>query len=136
VPKSATDTLVDIYDAWQINDFDWLASYLPADFDHSMNIPTDLFELSGLRQGKTDSLDRLRKILESYETRQLCVGDLIVGPDTATVDITTKCTDRASGAWLHTTKTHIWQLEDGWPVALAEFYDLTQVAAFITSLRR
>ncbi len=135
MPKSAEETLIDIYDAWQTHNFDWLASYLPADFSHSMNIPTEQFALSGLCHGKDKSLDRLREILESYDTRQLEVANLTIGATSASVDVTTRCTDRASGIWLHTTKRHVWQLEDGWPVQLSEFYELLEVEEFISALR-
>ncbi len=131
MPKNARETLIDIYDAWRTNNFEWLASYLPADFSHSMNIPTDQFALSGFRQGKTESLNRLREILESFDSRHLDVGKLIVGQATATVDVTTRCERRSTGAWLRTTKKHVWRLEDGWPVSLSELYDLEEVHAFI-----
>jgi len=122
--------LIDIYDAWHESDFDWLGSYLPADFRHSMNIPTEKLALSGTRQGKGATLDRLREIFQAYDTRHFEVGKLIVKEDRASVDVTTRCTLRGTAACLHTTKTHIWQLEDGWPVQLSEFYDLAEFDAF------
>src|SRR5665648_992901 len=84
---TARTTLIDIYDAWHERDFDWLGSYLPADFRHSMNIPTEKLALSGTRQGKGATLDRLREIFQAYDTRHFEVGKLIVKEDRASVDV-------------------------------------------------
>jgi ketosteroid isomerase-like protein len=128
---TAKTTLIDIYDAWRAHDFDWLGTYLPADFRHFMNIPTEMLALSGTRHGKGAALDRLREIFQAYDTRHFEVGKLLVEADRASVDITTRCMLRGTGACLRTTKTHIWKLEDGWPVELSEFYDLTEFDAFM-----
>ncbi|HEV7462524.1 MAG TPA: hypothetical protein VGN85_01225 [Methyloceanibacter sp.] len=38
-----TETVIgDIYDAWRVQDLDWLASYLPDDFCHMIHIPTEI----------------------------------------------------------------------------------------------
>ncbi len=35
-----TETILgDIYDAWRAQDLEWLASYLPDDFSHTVYIP-------------------------------------------------------------------------------------------------
>jgi ketosteroid isomerase-like protein len=128
---TAKTTLIDIYDAWRAKDFDWLGTYLPADFRHSMNIPPETLRLGGTRHGKGAALNRLREIFEAYDTRQFEVKKLTVGADRARVEVTTRCLLRGTGACLHTTKTHIWRLEDGWPVQLSEFYDLEEFKAFM-----
>jgi len=128
---TAKTTLIDIYDAWRTQDFDWLGTYLPADFRHSMNIPTETLALSGTRHGKSAALDRLREIFQAYDTRHFEVGKLNVQGDRACVEVTTRCLLRGTGACLSTTKMHIWQLEDGWPVRLEEFYDLEEFRAFL-----
>jgi ketosteroid isomerase-like protein len=128
---TAKTTLIDIYDAWRAKDFDWLGTYLPADFRHSMNIPIETLALGGTRDGKGAALDRLREIFQVYDTRHFEVGKLIVEADRASVEVTTRCLLRGTGACLHTTKKHIWLLEDGWPVQLSEFYDLAEFDAFL-----
>ena len=128
---TAKTTLIDIYDAWRAQDFDWLGTNLPVDFRHSMNIPTETLALSGTRHGKGAALDRLREIFQAYDTRHFEIGRLVVEADRASVDVTTRCMLRGTGACLYTTKTHIWQLEDGWPVQLTEIYNLAEFDAFL-----
>ena len=44
--------LDDIYDAWLAHDLDLLATYLPDDFSHFINIPTEMHPLGEVRHGK------------------------------------------------------------------------------------
>ena len=37
----------DIYDAWRAQDLEWLASYLPEDFSHTVYIPPEVHPLGG-----------------------------------------------------------------------------------------
>ena len=136
MPGSAKATLIDIYDAWRAHDLDWLGSYLPADFSHSMNIPAEQLDLSGMRDGKLAALNRLKEIFDSFDTQHLEPGALTLCGDKAIADVTTRCRHRSSGMWLCTTKKHIWRIEDGWPVELSEFYDLDQFDAFMKKARR
>src|SRR6476619_6804818 len=52
MPKTVRAVLGDIYDAWRAQNLDWLATYLPDDFCHVIDIPVDLHPLGGnpLRQ--------------------------------------------------------------------------------------
>jgi hypothetical protein len=50
--KPAKAILADIYDAWRAHDLDWLGTYLPAGFSHSLNIPMEMLPAGGLRLGK------------------------------------------------------------------------------------
>lgn len=132
---STRSTLIDIYDAWRARDLGWLGSNLPADFSHSMNIPTQTLGLSGTRDGKLAALNRLEEIFDSFDTQHLAPGELTFCGDKAVANVTTHCMDRSSGQWLCTTKKHIWRIEDGWPVKLSEFYDLDEFNAFIRKAR-
>lgn len=129
--KSAEAILLDIYDAWNAHDLQWLASYLPADFTHVINIPEEMHPLGGARHGKQAVLDRLRRIFEQFDTQQLRTSQLIVGVNSASVDVRTHCLHRQSGVWLDVTKTNEWVLEDGWPTRLNENYDLDAFQAFM-----
>lgn len=136
MPGSAKATLIDIYDAWRAHDLDWLGSYLPADFSHSMNIPAEQLDLSGMRDGKLAVLTRLREIFNSFDTQHLEPGALTLCGDQAVAAVTTRCLHRSSGTWLCTTKKHVWRIEDGWPVELSEFYDLDEFEVFMKKARR
>jgi hypothetical protein len=127
--------LVEIYDAWADHDLDRLASYLPSDFTHFMNIPADQLALSGTRQGKTAAIERLGQIFDRFDTQHIEPGPISVIDLGATLDVETHCQHRSSLAWLHARKRHVWLLEDGWPVSLSEFYDLEQFAAFMKAKR-
>ena len=39
--------LEDYYDAWRVQDLDWLATYLPSDFCHTMHIPHAIYTDAG-----------------------------------------------------------------------------------------
>ncbi|MGH6736159.1 MAG: nuclear transport factor 2 family protein [Methyloceanibacter sp.] len=133
--KITLTNLADIYDAWRDHDLDRLASYLPADFSHSLNIPREMIAAGGDRQGKAATILRLQEIFEGFDTQ--CIDPGLMRPDETRVvlDVHTRCKHRPSGKWLDTTKTHVWLLEDGWPVSLSEFYDLEQFAAFMKRTR-
>ena len=45
--KTVQAILGDIYDAWRAQNLDWLATYLPDDFCHVIQIPVDLHPLGG-----------------------------------------------------------------------------------------
>src|SRR5581483_6706751 len=87
-------------------------------------------------QGKRASLKRLAEVFDRFDTQYLQPGRFIVRDSQAIVEVHTRCRHRASGAWLDTRKQHVWQLEDGWPVKLSEFYDLEQFKTFINRARR
>lgn len=129
--KPAKAILADIYDAWRAHDLDWLASYLPADFNHTLNIPEDMLATGGHRSGKEAALRRLGEIFDGFDAQYLEPGDIAINGEQALVTVHTRCRHRRSGKWLETRKKHIWRLEDGWPVDLYELYDLAQFEAFI-----
>ena len=134
--KTAEIILVDIYDAWRAHDLDWLASYLPQDFSHDLNIPIETLAVGGDRVGKEAALERLRQIFDGFDTQYIEPGRITLDGAVATLEVETRCKQRSSGNWLHTTKKHVWLLEDGWPVKLSEFYDLEQFDIFMNASRR
>jgi hypothetical protein len=127
----AKTNLVDIYDAWRDHDLDRLASYLPSDFSHHINIPVEIVSVGGVRLGKEAAIERLRQIFDSFDTQYIEPGPMHFGDIGASLDVQSHCLHRSSRTWLHTTKKHVWLMEDGWPVSLSEFYDLTQFEAFM-----
>ncbi|HXG79497.1 MAG TPA: nuclear transport factor 2 family protein [Methyloceanibacter sp.] len=131
--KLVLTNLADIYDAWRDHDLDRLASYLPADFSHSMNIPREMLAAGGTREGKLETVLRLQEIFDGFDTQYIEPGQMIACGSTVILDVHTRCRHRLSGRLLDTTKKHVWLLEDGWPVSLSEFYDLEQFAAFMQS---
>ncbi len=65
--KSAGAILSEFYDAWRAQELEWLASYLPDDFCHTMLFPTELHPLAGVARGKTAVLERWRLYVAGYE---------------------------------------------------------------------
>ena len=133
--KQALTNLQDIYDAWRDHDLDRLASFLPADFAHSLNIPPKLLSAGGLREGKAETIRRLQEIFDGFDTQSIEPGQMTPDKSMVILDVHTRCQHRLSGKLLDTTKKHVWQLEDSWPVRLSEFYDLDQFRAFIKTTR-
>jgi hypothetical protein len=129
--KLAKTTLVDIYDAWRDHDLDRLATYLPNDFSHYLNIPVEMISVGGLRQGKAAAIERLGQIFDSFDTQCIEPGAINLDDIGASTDVQSHCLHRTSRTWLHTTKRHVWLIEDGWPVSLSEFYDLKEFEAFM-----
>jgi ketosteroid isomerase-like protein len=128
---SAQSLLTDIYDAWRAQNLDLLATYLPDDFSHFINIPTEIHPLGEVRHGKAAVLDRLGLIFQQFDTKRLETGHIAPHTHGVAVEVRTQCRHRESGAWLDTTKSNFWTLEDGWPVKLFEHYDLDRFRAFM-----
>jgi ketosteroid isomerase-like protein len=128
---SAQSLLTDIYDAWRAHDLDLLASYLPDDFSHFINIPTEMHPLGEVRHGKAAVLERFALIFQQFDTKRLETGPIAPNSHGVAIEVQTRCRHRRSGAWLDTTKSNLWTLEDGWPVKLFEHYDLDQFRAFM-----
>ena len=126
--------LDDIYDAWRAHDLDLLATYLPDDFSHFINIPTEMHPLGEVRHGKAAVLERLGLIFQQFDTKSLETGPIAPSTHGVAVEVLTHCRHRASGASLDTTKSNLWTLEDGWPVKLFEHYDLDRFKAFMEAV--
>lgn len=128
---SAQGLLTDIYDAWRAHNLDLLATYLPDDFSHFINIPIEMHPLGEVRHGKQPVIERLGLIFQQFDTRQLEIGPIALSANSASVDVQTQCWHRQSGMLLDIGKSNFWTLEDGWPVKLFEHYDLDSFRAFM-----
>jgi ketosteroid isomerase-like protein len=130
-----TETIIrDIYDAWRAQDLEWLASYLPDDFHHVMYIPVDVYSRAGACRGKAMVIERWRTVVAEYEFLEVNTQDLIVVKDRAAIEIPFRYRHRATGKLLETVKANFWTLEDGWPIRLTEYYDVSSVRSFTASL--
>jgi ketosteroid isomerase-like protein len=122
--KTTGAILSDFYDAWRAQELDWLASYLPDDFCHTMVFPVEIHPLAGTARGKRAVMERWRLYTASYEFLHFDTGCLIAERDRAAVEIPFHYRHIESGADLLTTKANFWTLVDGWPVQLTEYYDV------------
>ena len=129
--QSVQAILTDIYDAWRAQNLDLLATYLPDDFSHFINIPAELHPLGEVRHGKAAVLERLGLIFEQFDVQRLETGQVALNTNSATVEVRKRCLHRESGATLELTRSDLWTLEDGWPVKLFEHYDLDRFGAFM-----
>jgi hypothetical protein len=134
--KMTATVIEEIYDAWRAQNLDWLATYLPDDFSHHINIPIDLHPLGGACHGKQAVLERLDQIFRQFDTQRLDAGHIAIDRYRATVEVQTRCLHKETGACLDARKTNIWTLEEGWPVRLTEDYDLDRFRAFVSSLEQ
>ncbi len=123
----AKTNLVDIYDAWRDHDLDRLASYLPSDFSHHINIPVEFLPSAACVSARKPQSSGCAQIFDSFDTQYIEPGPMHFGDIGASLDVQSHCLHRSSRTWLHTTKKHVWLMEDGWPVSLSEFYDLREV---------
>jgi ketosteroid isomerase-like protein len=130
-----TETILsDIYDAWRAQDLEWLASYLPHDFTHVMQIPTVVHPVLGVCRGKGAVLERWRLVVTDYEVLDFDTRALMIDKNRAAIEIPLRYRHRKTGTLLETTKANFWTLEDGWPVKLTEYYDVEYIQAFATRL--
>ena len=134
MPKTTAMILGDIYDAWRAQDLDWLASYLPNDFAHIINVPATLGPTAGSCHGKKAVIDRWRAVMHDFEFLMFDTSGLMVERNRAAVQIPFLYRHRASGRLFEMTKATFWTLEDGWPVRLTEYYDVGYIQAFSASL--
>jgi len=134
--NSVQGILTDIYDAWRAQNLDLLATYLPDDFSHFINVPLEMHALGEARHGKSAVLERFELIFDQFDMQCLDTSHLSVNARSAAVQVRKQCRHRASGAVLDMTKTDLWTLEDGWPVKLFEHYDLDQFKSFMAAATR
>jgi ketosteroid isomerase-like protein len=132
--ESISAILEDYYDAWRAQDLDWLATYLPSDFRHTMHIPHAIYTDGGTLQGKAHVMERWRRYVPLCEFLRYDFSAFLVGKDIAAVEISLAYRHRETGVTLKTTKANIWVFEAGWPIGMTEYYDLTGVEALTRSL--
>ncbi|MGH6736164.1 MAG: nuclear transport factor 2 family protein [Methyloceanibacter sp.] len=126
--------LGDIYDAWRDQDLDRLASYLPDDFCHTINFPTDLHHAGGSYAGKQAVLARWQQVFSEFDCEQLETPNLMVDRNHAAAEVSVHCRHRATGLPFATIKAHFWTVESGWPVRLNEYYDVGDIQAFVSAV--
>jgi hypothetical protein len=131
--KTIGSVLGEIYDAWRAQNLDWLATYLPEDFFHHINIPPEMHPLGGARHGKLAALERFEQIFSQFDTQRLNTSQMVIDGAQAALEVTTLCLHRPTGAYLDTTKNHVWTLEGSWPTQLDEYYDVGRFQAFMLS---
>ena len=123
--------IADIYDAWRGQDMDWLASYLPEDFCHVMHIPQDIHPLGGVSEGKAASIERFRLIAVQFDVLRFDTSDLMIQKNRAAAEIPVRYRHRDTGAQLETMIGNFWTFEEGWPVRLVEYHDVSRIKAFV-----
>jgi len=128
--QSAQAIIGEIYDAWRAQDLEWLASYLPDDFCHTIYIPQGAHPWGGECRGKAATVARLGVIADDFEFLEFDTSGLIVHDNRGAVEIPARFRHRETGASLDTTIVNIWTFEDGWPVRLSEYHDVELIEAF------
>jgi ketosteroid isomerase-like protein len=126
--------LEDFYDAWRHQDFDWLGSYLPSDFRHTIKLPTALYPLAGTRDGKMRVLDHWRRVTQQFDVLQYDITAVAIDDDHAAVELAVRYRHKETGAILETAKTNFWTFEAGWPVTLTEHYNAADLLRFKNDL--
>jgi ketosteroid isomerase-like protein len=130
-----TETIItDIYDAWRAQDLTWLASYLPEDFNHVIHIPQEVHPLGGLCKGKSAAIQRLSLIAEQFDFLRFDTSDIMIRNNRIGLEIPVRYRHRQTGMQLETVIANFWTFEDGWPVGLAEYHDVSRIQAFSASL--
>jgi hypothetical protein len=128
--KTTTTVLRDIYNAWRIQDLEWLASYLPEGFSHAVYIPAKVHPLGGLCTGKQDALQRLRLIAIEFDFLSFDASKLMVDKHRAAVEIPVRYRHRETGVRLEAVFANFWTFEGDWPVRLSEYHDIGRIQAF------
>jgi hypothetical protein len=71
-------------------------------------------------------LERLNEIWATYRCLSLEAKELMVDGDRAAVEVQMHCRHGDSCTVVTATKANFWTLEGGWPVALTEYYVVSQ----------
>jgi len=120
--------------AWRDHDLERLASYLPDEFSHVIHILPEVYPLGGVCQGKKAALKRLSLIFMEFNSLLLDPREIVIDPNRAAVEIQIHCRHKETGRSLESVKTNFWTLEAGWPVSLAEYYDIAGLRAFMSAV--
>jgi ketosteroid isomerase-like protein len=132
--EAISSILEDFYDAWQAQDLDGLATYLPSDFIHTMHIPHAIYKDAGAVHGKRQVMERWRRYVPQCEFLRYDFNALLVGKDIAAAEISFVYRHRGTSVTLETTKANIWTFEAGRPIALTEYFDLNGIDTLSRSL--
>jgi hypothetical protein len=97
MPKATATILGDIYDAWRAQDLDWLASYLPNDFSHIINVPASIGPTAGSCHGKKAVIERWHAVMTDFEFLMFDTSGLMVETSRAAAEIPFRYRHRASG---------------------------------------
>jgi hypothetical protein len=87
MPKATAMILGDIYDAWRAQDLDWLASYLPNDFAHIINVPAGIGPTAGSCYGKKAVIDRWHAVMADFEFLMFDTSGLMTERNRAAAEI-------------------------------------------------
>jgi hypothetical protein len=79
-------------------------------------------------------IERWRTVVADYEFLEVDTHDLIMVKDRAAIEIPLRYRHRRTGRLIETVKANFWTLEDGWPIRLTEYYDVSRVGSFMASL--
>jgi hypothetical protein len=93
-----------------------------------------VYPLGGVCQDKKAALERLSLIFREFDSLLLDPREIVIDPNRAAVEIQIHCRHKKTRRLLQSVKTNFWTLEAGWPVSLAEYYDIAGVRAFISSV--
>lgn len=94
--------LGDIYDAWRAQNLDWLATYLPDDFSHHINIPPATHPLGGERVGEKAALESLS--FSQFDNQRFSTSQIAIDEGRAELEVNTLCLHKPAGAYLDTKK--------------------------------
>jgi hypothetical protein len=59
----------------------------------------------------------------------------MVEGERAAAEIHIHCRHKQTGTVLNAVKANFWRLEAGWPISLAEYYDVAQFRAFMRDVK-
>jgi ketosteroid isomerase-like protein len=105
-----------------------------ARLSHTIYIPAEVHPLGGLCNGKTAALRRLGLIATQFDCLHFDTSDLMIRKDRAGLEIPFRYRHRETGMQLETKMVNLWTFEDGWPVGLSEYHDVSRIRAFSASL--
>jgi hypothetical protein len=90
--------------------------------------------LGGECHGKKAAVERLDQIFSQFACLSLDTRELVIEGDRATAEIDIHCRHTPSGKSFKSITFNHWVLEAGWPVSLAEYYDLDAFRAFMATV--
>jgi len=120
-----------IYTAWREQRLADVMASLDDNFRFVVNLPADLIPGGDKPRNKTETLEFLQYLRDTFDFLSYDQGPIIAGGDHATAQPHIRYRHKKTGKVLETKISHVWHIKDGKAIDLEEHHDTAKIRAFL-----